>query len=124
MSKADEVWLELMRIGRAAGCHQMASRSFFAAGYQLPLCARCTGITIGYLAGAAAFVRKIRLPVPALLAMCIPCAVDGLLQKFTEYESNNIKRVITGFLTGAAYIQLLAGTGIFVWKWFASRMLK
>ena len=96
-----------MRIGHVAGCHQMESRSFSFHDYQYPLCARCTGITIGYLIGLILFLVNIRINPGLLLLMCLPCAVDGLVQKFTAYESNNIKRLITGLLIGIAYMQFL-----------------
>ena len=107
LTHSDKIWLELMRIGHVAGCHQMESRSFLFHDYQYPLCARCTGITIGYLIGLFLFLVNIRINPGLLLLMCLPCAVDGLVQKFTAYESNNIKRLITGLLIGIAYMQFL-----------------
>ena len=45
-----------MHIGKYSGCHQMPERSFFINGMQFPLCARCTGILVGYLVGVLLFV--------------------------------------------------------------------
>lgn len=48
MSKLRSSLLEFIRIlGNNSGCHQLAERSFFYKGYQFPVCARCTGVTIG-----------------------------------------------------------------------------
>jgi len=117
MNKTDKIWLELMRIGRVSGCHQMESRSFFLAGCQFPLCARCTGIFAGYIIGVLAFIRRFRIAVPVLFMMCIPCAVDGLRQEWSEYESDNVKRFFTGALLGVSYIQLLPRLAAFVFHY-------
>lgn len=37
-------------------CHQLPERSFHVAGVQLPVCARCTGLYIGAVAGALMWV--------------------------------------------------------------------
>jgi len=114
LNKADKVWLKLMHIGHVAGCHQMESRSFSFHGYQFPLCARCTGIVIGHIIGVIMYVMNLRLSIPVLILLSIPCAVDGLTQEFTSYVSNNLKRIITGFLIGIAYIQFLIKAVIFI----------
>lgn len=107
IKRSDKILLELMHIGHVAGCHQMESRSFSFKGYQFPLCARCTGIVIGYFAGFFLFALKIRPGIPVLMLLSIPCAADGLIQEFTPYESNNLKRLVSGFLIGIAYIQFI-----------------
>lgn len=99
ISRADRVWMASMRIGqKCSGCHQMPERSFFVGGYQLPLCARCTGIVIGHIIGGAASLFH---PVSfwSLLGT-LPLMADGLIQKYTSYESTNIRRLVTGILYG------------------------
>ena len=44
-----------MKIGHTTGCHQMPERSFFWKEYQFPICARCTGLAVGYLIGIMLF---------------------------------------------------------------------
>lgn len=51
-----EIWLKLMKIGARLGCHQRPDRSFFYKGYQFPVCARCTGLFVGYFVGIAIFM--------------------------------------------------------------------
>ncbi|MCB7430270.1 DUF2085 domain-containing protein, partial [Erysipelatoclostridium ramosum] len=44
-------------------CHQKAERSFFIHGYQCPVCARCSGLYIGYGFGILLWMRSITLPL-------------------------------------------------------------
>jgi uncharacterized membrane protein len=76
----------------------MPERSFFIRGYQLPLCARCTGIVIGHVLGIIASIFR-RVPFTCLFA-ALPLMIDGTVQKFTSYESTNRRRLITGILYG------------------------
>ena len=99
ISRADRVWMASMRIGRkCSGCHQMPERSFFIGKYQLPLCARCTGIVIGHAVGLAVTLFH---PVPFWsLIGTLPLMADGMVQKYTSYESTNIRRLVSGILYG------------------------
>ena len=81
----------------------MPERSFFIRGYQLPLCARCTGIMIGNIIGLMTF--WIDFPLWTALLM-IPMALDGTVQRFTDYEANNRRRLITGLLWGVASVAM------------------
>lgn len=101
-------------------CHQIPERSFFLAGRQLPLCARCTGTFLGALLGLAAFAlvgrsRAGRLPPVAVLGTMILFmalwALDGLNSYLTFfpgapnlYEPQNWLRLTTGTLNGLAMI--------------------
>lgn len=38
----------------------------------------------------------------------LPLIVDGTVQMFTKYESNNFRRVVTGFLFGYGLFMLFA----------------
>lgn len=40
----------------------------------------------------------------------LPMIADGLVQQFTAYESNNVKRVITGVLFGYALVTFVVTT--------------
>lgn len=92
-----------------AECHQLAERSLFINGNQMPFCARDLGLFIGLAAGSglATFVRLKMNPVLMLLGL-VPIGVDGGLQLVTEYESNNVLRVATGLLAGIVLSLLLA----------------
>jgi len=98
-------------------CHRMVERSFVIAGRQLPLCARCTGLYLGFLTTVVfSFLRgrgrPARLPPAAILVVLalffLPVGVDGLnsyvsLFPFPHlYEPHNTLRVLTGSLEGIA----------------------
>ncbi len=102
ISSKDRYWIKAMEwCRRYCGCHQMPERSFFVRGYQFPLCARCTGIFAGHMAG---FVLAHFIYSPWILLCMIPMAVDGTVQYFSNYESTNRRRFITGFLYGLAFM--------------------
>jgi uncharacterized membrane protein len=85
-------------------CHQIAERSFFINGNQMPFCVRCTAIWLGVAVGLGFMVfYKIQLDEKFLFAIIIgfvPIGVDGIGQLFGFWESTNIIRLITGLLAG------------------------
>lgn len=88
-------------------CHKLPSRSFFFRGKQFPICARCTGMFIGYIiAIITLFFYYPNIFYTVLLI--VPIALDGGIQYFTCYESTNWRRLITGILGGMASIFLFA----------------
>jgi Predicted membrane protein len=106
MTDTDKKWILLMEWARKyCGCHQKAERSFFFRGYQFPLCARCTGIAIGHiLAFCTAPFHTFNFSIVVLM---LPLAVDGTIQYCTAYESNNIKRILSGILYGFAFTSIV-----------------
>lgn len=103
MDKNTNLWIKAMHIGSKIGCHQREDRSFFYKGYQFPVCARCTGVLIGYIAA----IITIAFILPDFWIGFIFCAVmfiDWLVQFVKIQESNNIRRLITGILGGYGVI--------------------
>ena len=88
-----------MNIGSRLGCHQMPERSFFYKGYQFPVCARCTGLIIGYLLGVLIYFLKV-LNWKIAIILCIPLVLDGGSQYLNWRISNQVLRLITGILCG------------------------
>ncbi len=90
-------------------CHQMASRSFFIDGNQMPFCSRDTGLFLGLALGfgVLVFFRYKINPVLFLLGL-VPMGVDGSLQLVTSYDSNNFLRLATGIVGGAVCAMMLA----------------
>jgi uncharacterized membrane protein len=90
-------------------CHQIASRSFFLNGNEMPFCSRDLGLFMGLAAGFgfATFYRYKINPFLALLGL-VPMGLDGGLQLITDYESNNALRLATGIVAGVALVLLIA----------------
>ena len=94
-----KIWIKLMNIGSRLGCHQMPERSFFYKGYQFPVCARCTGLIIGYLLGVLIYFLKV-LNWKIEIILCIQLVIDGGSQYLNWRISNQVLRLITGILCG------------------------
>lgn len=106
-NKQYKFWLKSMRFfGKLFNCHQLPERSFHIHGVQLPLCARCTGILIGYICALISFVFYKQIWWIDLLFL-MPLIFDGTIQLLTKYESNNFKRLITGLLFGFGFLQII-----------------
>lgn len=104
-------------------CHRIPQRSFFLAGRQLPLCARCTGTFLGALLGLAALLVRRRprasgLPPAGILVVLLGFmglwAADGLNSYLglipgapQLYEPRNWLRLATGMLNGLAISALV-----------------
>lgn len=86
-------------------CHQIDERSFHFGIRKFPLCARCTGIFIGFFIGMITIWFFVFSPLLSLFLISI-MIVDGYIQLKTRYESTNAKRFITGFLFGVAMVSL------------------
>lgn len=88
-------------------CHRRPDRSFFIKGEQMPICARCTGICVGYIIGIflSFFVRNKSFLIPILLVA--PTTIDGFGQLLEKWTSNNIRRCITGIIAGIGLILFL-----------------
>ena len=93
-------------------CHQLPERSYFAGGFQLPVCARDTGIYLGFVASLLVLwllhrgqrpSALPRWPVLALVGVFIgSMAFDGITSYAGLRETTNTLRLITGVLTGWA----------------------
>ena len=91
---------------RIFGCHQSPERSFFIRGKQFPICARCTGELIGILLTPFIYVIIKKFPLWVFFIMLFPLIIDGMIQARTRYESNNMKRLLTGFVFGIGFMML------------------
>jgi len=99
-------------------CHGKPERSFFWKGRQFPVCARCTGIYLGYLSYPLFIFDIVYLNLFLTLVLILPSFIDGLSQAFNNRESTNILRVLTGFFAGVGLMSLVSiigeriGTGL------------
>lgn len=87
------------------GCHCIPERCFTFRGRRFPICARCTGEGIGILA-AILTIGFWHPGISVLFLLLIPMLADSIVQRMTAYESNNIRRVVTGFFFGYAGFEL------------------
>lgn len=92
-------------------CHRKPERSFFWKGKQFPVCARCTGIHIGYIAFPFFLFQIFSLNIWWTLALILPTYIDGWTQAFFNRESNNFLRVTTGLMAGVGMMSLVAIIG-------------
>lgn len=106
----ERLWLAAMDYCGRCGCHQRPDRSFFVGRWQLPLCARCTGVLIGHLTGCPTALRR-RLSLWTALCCCEATLLDWTAQRLGIRESTNLRRLITGILGGfgqaIVYMRLL-----------------
>lgn len=106
--KITKYWIKIMDwCSKYWGCHQLPERSFFLGGYQFPVCARCTGIIIGYVLSLIYAITFNRLKITTTLILLFPLVIDGTLQFFTNYLSTNPRRCVTGILAGFGFIQFI-----------------
>ena len=112
-------------------CHQKHERSWTVNGNQMPVCTRDIGIFAGIAVAGFLFSRRgvnrwtVRdsvlsvapddwvadfylrdrralLAFGGLFLFLLPVALDGGIQALTDYESNHLKRIVTGVLMGFA----------------------
>lgn len=99
--------LESVRIlGNHSGCHQMPERSFFYHGKQFPVCARCTGVTLGQAGALLAAAFKIPVSFGLSVFLLAVMGADWCLQAFRIRESTNPRRFITGICGGFGLFSL------------------
>lgn len=98
-------------------CHRKPERSFFWRGKQMPVCARCTGIHVGYLSLPFFFLDVVYLNIWVSLLIMVPTYLDGTIQAFTKYESTNIVRFVTGIAGGIGSMSIISIIGYHIGKY-------
>lgn len=97
------------------GCHCKSTRSFHFKNKKFPICARCTGELLGIL--LSCFIFNFYNPsIIFNIFIMLPMLIDGFLQLKTKYESNNIKRLITGLLFGYGLCNLFIKSIVFTFS--------
>jgi uncharacterized membrane protein len=91
-------------------CHQLPERSMLLGNIFMPVCCRCSGIYTGFFISIFILFlmhRKRQSGMPPLYIIIISCFfivstfADGLFSYFGIYETNNIIRMVTGYLSGS-----------------------
>lgn len=88
-------------IGKLPICNQRSERAPIINRFVFLFCYRCTGIILGGI--FATLLKYLNMSIQSYLLLFVfiaPCAIDGIIQKFNILESNNTRRLITGFLFG------------------------
>lgn len=97
-------------------CHQLDSRSLAFGNIITPICSRCAGIYIGFMAASLILFimfRRKQNDLPPLYVLIISAVfflstlIDGLASYSGLYVTNNIIRFSTGFLCGASIMTVL-----------------
>jgi len=88
-------------------CHRESKRSFFWKGKQFPVCARCTGIHLGYLSLFLFLFQLIYIKWWLSIILILPTLIDGLTQAYFNRESTNSIRLISGILAGVGIMSLI-----------------
>ena len=115
------LWEKARIIGYAL-CHQLTERSFFIHEHQSPLCARCTGMYLGFLISVIFLIarrraRAARVPAAGIIAVLIGfitiMGIDGVNSTISIipgapqlYHTTNIHRIVTGTLFGMGIAML------------------
>jgi len=115
------LWEKARVIGYAL-CHQLPDRSFFIHEHQTPLCARCTGMYLGFLIGLVFLIvrrrtHSARMPATAIISVLIGfmtiMGIDGINSTISIipgapqlYHTTNVHRIVTGTLFGIAMCML------------------
>jgi uncharacterized membrane protein len=91
-------------------CHQIPERSFYIAGYPLAVCARCTGLYVGFAVAVAFYplmtsLKRTHAPERKwLFIAAAPLAIDFALGLFGAWENTHVSRLLTGALLGAVSV--------------------
>lgn len=91
-------------------CHRLPERSFFYRGKKFPVCARCTGVWIGYLIGLPIALCNV-LPWWSGIILLMPALIDGGSQLLKWRNSTNSLRLVTGMALGIGEILLVIAFG-------------
>jgi uncharacterized membrane protein len=99
-------------------CHQLPERSFFGGGVQLPVCARDTGIYVGFVVALAVIAliergrRRADMPSPWVIGVAIVLLAamgwDGVTSYAGLRETSNLLRLTTGIGAGFALALVVA----------------
>lgn len=97
---------------RLVTCHRRPDRSFFFRGRQFPVCARCTGILLGYLSFPLFLTGVLKLNLLLTILLLVPALIDGFTQAMGWRESNNWLRLFSGLLVGVSQVSLAQKAGL------------
>lgn len=85
---ADAFWPQIVYQSASYLCHQLPARSFFTAGVQWPVCARCTGLYLSAPVGASAAVMGLshRRPLDPVTRWTVIASMPTVLTLVLEWS--------------------------------------
>jgi uncharacterized membrane protein len=89
-------------------CHQDPARSFFIGKYQMPICARCFGIYIGYIIAIVLNACLIFAPVYIPVAFLTLMFIDWGNQNILKLYHSNLSRFISGICGGIGVVFIIS----------------
>jgi len=101
-------------------CHRRPDRSFFYKNRQFPLCARCTGIAVGFSSLLYFIIAQSFFDLWISIALILPTYLDGCIQLIWKVESNNTRRFITGLAAGIGLMSLASHIGLSIGRYLAN----
>jgi uncharacterized membrane protein len=100
-----------------SGCHRDRAKSLSWRARTFFVCARCTGILIGYAIFLVLFVAGFAQPNLALgILLNIPAYIDGTVQALDIRQSNNKRRLVTGVMSGIGQVMAYGWFFLFAWQ--------
>lgn len=96
-------------------CHRLPHRSFFYKGKQFPVCARCTGIYLGYFL-MIPMLWFYQINIILAFVLILPTIIDGYTQAYFNRESNNTLRFVSGILAGIGMSGLSERITFYIYK--------
>ena len=90
-----------------AFCHRQEDRCIKLFGHTSFLCARCTGMIIGFIPALILLVLNKTLPWTLSFVLIFPLIFDGLSQLIGIRKSTNLIRLITGILFVLGFLSLI-----------------
>lgn len=104
-------------------CHQLPERSFFLLGQPLAVCARCTGLYVGFAGTMLLYplLTSLRRTYPPdrkwLFIAAAPLAIDFALGFIGIWANTHSSRFLTAALLGAAVVfYVMPGLAELSWK--------
>lgn len=106
-------------------CHQRSDRSFHCNGKQFPLCARCTGMAVGYSISIPILIAVGLIDLRWLVVLILPMAIDGIGQLINLWVSTNVRRFVTGLAGGIAisFLFFLVCQQFFLWGRYVGNII-
>lgn len=103
-------------------CHQQPERSFNLFGHRCGVCARCTGVYLGIIAGFFLLRRKTRFSRCTLLLSALIAAASMIL-RLVAFELPNLTRSFTGICLGISMIAAVSVLAAYFVQVFTASLL-